>query len=265
MDKDAPSRGKKRSLFWIVLIVLVIMMGALGWQAKSLLQPHEPAPSPAPVWAKVPPVPPPTTIQIPQPSPDDTVASQNSDGSAPQTDSTAAKAIETTGELNQEAHASGAEPKVTAKLTPDEKALEPTDQAGQTAEAKTPELATQSNATPPSADPITTAKKKPAATPAKAATASKQAATPNTAKKQQAPYTIQVGAFRLKTHAMDTMARLDRKGYKPYLFETTSANKKTWYGVRFGQFETRDQAAQALIEFKAKEKMDGIISRSNSF
>lgn len=275
LDKKAPSSEKKRSLFWIVLIFLVMMMGALGWQAKSLLQKPEPAPAPSTVWAKVPPPPAPTTIQIPQPTPDATTASQDKEQPGSQTDGASSRKKVASEPTDKEAPAPGEAPDTTATQEAattttdtkaiDKKVVESVDEAVQ-AVKETADALTPSTETPiRTAETETTqpAQPEPAKAPAPAAPA-KQAAGPEMERKKQAPYTIQVGAFRVKAHAMATKAKLASKGYSSYIYETMGANKKPWYGVRFGQFETRDQANQALAAFKTKEKMDGMVTRSNA-
>lgn len=277
MDKKAPSSEKKRSLFWIVLIVLVMMMGALGWQAKSLLQKPEPAPAPSTVWAKVPPVPPPTTIQIPQSPPDATpheiIDSQDEETSPSETGPPESGGKIAAEPSDSESPASGAapvapaeqavEPVTTAPKALDEKIVQSVDEAVQAVKETTEALTPPPKAPVTAAETETTQPSQPAPEEATApATASKQTAAPEKREKKQAPYTIQVGAFRVKAHATETVAKLARKGYQSYISETMSTGKKPWYEVRFGHFETLEQANRALSTFKTKEKLDGMVARS---
>ena len=79
-----------------------------------------------------------------------------------------------------------------------------------------------------------------------------------------APFNVQVGAYLTGTYADDKMNALKKLGYDAFIFQSTDARKRTWYAVRFGWFTTREEALRALSVFKAKEGMDGIVSRSDA-
>ena len=79
-----------------------------------------------------------------------------------------------------------------------------------------------------------------------------------------ANFTIQVGAFREKAYARQTVVRLQAKGYKAYILESSDARSRIWYFVRFGRFEHREAAAKALSEFQAKEKGSAMIANYKS-
>lgn len=267
MEKVVSPGKKKRPVLWITLVVLVLLVGVLGWQAKSLLPLPSPAPTPAPVRAKVPKQPPPMPIQTPEPAsvpmtadPNiDTTAAMN-DGTIVQTDEgTLTPMAETEPSIEQNAPEPAPQSEAIAP-EPDQESIaenQPLPQSvpTQAAEEQQPAPPTEANPAPTAPSPSSLAST--SAPQSDSATMPPEAIT-------AAPFTIQVGAFLTKTYADDKIAVLSQKGYEPYIFEVTDAKKRSWYAVRFGHFETRDQAAQSLSEFKTKEKMDGIISRSDS-
>ncbi len=78
-----------------------------------------------------------------------------------------------------------------------------------------------------------------------------------------ASYTIQVGAYRTKEYADNKLVQLKKRGYDPFVFQTTDSKQRSWYTVRFGRFESRDEAVVSLSEFKQKEKMTAILALAN--
>jgi len=77
-------------------------------------------------------------------------------------------------------------------------------------------------------------------------------------------YTIQVGAYRNKENADAKMADLQQRGYPAYLFEVTDARQRSFYMVRFGQFDSHQEASETLADFKEKENMQAVIVRAGS-
>ena len=77
-------------------------------------------------------------------------------------------------------------------------------------------------------------------------------------------YTIQVGAYRNKENADAKMADLQQRGYPAYLFEVTDARRRSFYMVRFGQFDGHQEASETLADFKEKENMQAVIVRAGS-
>lgn len=276
LEKEASSSEKKRSLFWIVLIVLVLLMGALGWQAKSLLNAPGPTQKPVAVRAKVPPAPVPTTIPI-TPPPNAETATPNMGGVASEDKGNEPQPASTSDQTEMHTDASDTAPESPIAKDPDLKGAKAPviDKNG-----SEPAIQPDTNAPAPNNKGAADMESVPALASSPTSTASKQK--PDTAMNRDpvepkttssepvplatplAPYTIQVGAFRVKTYADDIMAQLSKGGYAPYIFETADANQKPWYAVRIGHYETRSQATQALLEFKQKEKMDAIISRSDA-
>lgn len=277
-------------------------MVALGWQAKSLLRPPRQATAPAPVRAKVPPAPPVKTIQITDPATAESTTDQSAEELASLTESADSSESTTTEqtslkEMTSDSVAIPAEgtqvAEVATAMDSDTKEQKTTDPAGKTIEEKASNQApapvvNQDQSTLSQTDSTAesglenTAQSQPAPEPLpsqptppeqvlsaktdKAKPAPQQIDSdppPTPTPTPQTPYAVQIGAFRNKAYAVELVAKLAQKGYEPYIFEITGANQKLWYAVRFGHFETRDQAVQALYEFKEKENMDGIISRSD--
>jgi len=60
------------------------------------------------------------------------------------------------------------------------------------------------------------------------------------------------------------MAGLQQRGYAAYLHEVTDAEQRSFYMVRFGQFATREAAAESVDDFMAKEKLKAVIVRAGA-
>ncbi len=58
-------------------------------------------------------------------------------------------------------------------------------------------------------------------------------------------YTIQVSAFQSKEEAQAYAAKLERKGYRPFIVRGEVQGKGTWYRVRMGSFVQEDEALEA--------------------
>lgn len=78
---------------------------------------------------------------------------------------------------------------------------------------------------------------------------------------QRQHFTIQVGAFRQKVYAQQTMNQLQEKGYDTYIFETADTHMRNWYFVRFGKFDNREEAIMTVAEFKQNQKRSAIIAK----
>jgi cell division protein FtsN len=257
-----PSPGKKKSaLLWIGVVVLVTLIGVLGWQAKSLLPLPEPAPARSPIRGKVPPMPSPLPSQTSEPSNE---IAQNSD---PAANGIIARAGEATEPMNPDAPL----PETAAVAEP----IAPEPGQGTISQTQPIPDATIAQSAPQPAEPLGAGEPQPTMTEnghEEAPQPDPTVAEPQTAPAAMAPepvasaaYTIQVGSFRTKTYADKKVATLTQKGYKPFIFEVSDANQRKWYAVRFGRFETSEKAAQFLSEFKKKENIDGIIRRFHSF
>ncbi len=75
-----------------------------------------------------------------------------------------------------------------------------------------------------------------------------------------ARFTIQVGAFREKAYAQQSRIQWQARGYDAYILEVGDASGRRWYFVRFGRFDTHEDAGSFLVEFQNKEKASAMIT-----
>ena len=233
LGKKRSPKKKKRPLVWIGLMGLMILVGALIWQAKSLPIFPEPAPVPVPIRFKVPPMSSTSANQTPEPATDPIESVQAFETTPPRVDGTVTQVAEPPEQNDSQTATAETAPPKTAGIIPD-----------------------------PIAAAVSVSKVLQPVPPASASQADLGATAPGP--DAPAPYTLQVGSYLTQTYAEDLMAALTKKGYEPFIFEVTDVKQRKWYAVRFGQFETYKRAAQSLSEFKDKENMDGIIRRSVS-
>lgn len=78
---------------------------------------------------------------------------------------------------------------------------------------------------------------------------------------QRPQFTIQVGAFREKAYAQKTMNQLQEKGYDVYIHKTADKHMRSWYFVRFGKFDNREEAIISIAEFNQIQKKSAIIAK----
>ena len=93
-------------------------------------------------------------------------------------------------------------------------------------------------------------------------------AEPEVARPAEAPnagtayFSLQVGAFRQKAYAVDTMGKLSKKGFNAFIYEVTDSRQRIWYTVRIGHYNSSKEAASALDQFKQQEKIDAIVTKA---
>lgn len=75
---------------------------------------------------------------------------------------------------------------------------------------------------------------------------------------------IQVGAFDTKEVALSFAKGFEKKGYSTIVLDPLPSDKKPFFRVRIGGFETREKAeeAKARLISEAKRKVDYFITRS---
>jgi cell division protein FtsN len=78
---------------------------------------------------------------------------------------------------------------------------------------------------------------------------------------QRPHFTIQVGAYREKAYAKNTMKQLQEKGYDGYIYETADKHMRSWFFVRFGKFDNREEAIISIAEFKQSQKRSALITK----
>ena len=75
----------------------------------------------------------------------------------------------------------------------------------------------------------------------------------------QGSFTVQVGAFRVRTPAEALRAKLAAAGYEAYLVETESENGAR-YRVRIGAFATRQAAVEAAARLAAERPLSTYVT-----
>ncbi len=75
-------------------------------------------------------------------------------------------------------------------------------------------------------------------------------------------YTVQVGAFRLKTHAIELRDKLRRRGYEAHV---TSAGPRgsRWYRVRVGEYGTRGEARGVVGRLQNQMGLQAHVATAN--
>ena len=58
------------------------------------------------------------------------------------------------------------------------------------------------------------------------------------------------------------IGQLREKGYDAYILEKTDTKRRKWYFVRWGHFQTREDAQHSLSQFNEKENIQAIIALS---
>ncbi|MBT5873352.1 MAG: SPOR domain-containing protein [Candidatus Latescibacteria bacterium] len=66
-------------------------------------------------------------------------------------------------------------------------------------------------------------------------------------------YTIQIGAFRSQANATDLASNYESKGYEPYVLNTTDEGGTSWYSVRLGIYQDKDQARKVADQLLAQD------------
>lgn len=74
-------------------------------------------------------------------------------------------------------------------------------------------------------------------------------------------FTVQVGAFPTRPEAEAMVSRLRESGLSPYLMEADIPGKGTFYRVRIGRFESRDDAKRYLDNLKRETGLPGFVAQ----
>lgn len=73
-------------------------------------------------------------------------------------------------------------------------------------------------------------------------------------------FTVQVGSFQDQAVAEGLMADLSSRGYDAYLTPEQVPGKGTWYRVRMGRFQKREEAEQFSRKVKAEDGVGGFVT-----
>jgi cell division protein FtsN len=77
-------------------------------------------------------------------------------------------------------------------------------------------------------------------------------------------YSLQVGAFLVKSNAERFVAELAREGYKPYILHTTGYRKRHWYAVRIKDYGDLEAAQQDAAAYRKSKGRPAIVTRIES-
>ncbi len=300
MKSQKPRKRKKRTLLWIVLIAVVLLAGAFGLYTQLDLNRPVPVARPAVARGKIPPMAPaPATMPIELPSSQSEnvrsetlpAAAEAVQGSA---DAAAASSRPAIPASEPVVPATEVRQKIDNRIEPENTPTAPpaSSAPGQTdmpesapsgsAAAQEPGAGISGSQLPvdmhdsqtvaslspddrPAADPVA---QQPS--PAQQVVSEPAPSTlPKKAKPQQdpeppAPFSVQVGAYLTKAYADEMAVRLMEKGYNAYILQRTDKKKRVWHLVRFGHFQERKAAAQAMKSFKDQEHMDASVALSNA-
>lgn len=80
----------------------------------------------------------------------------------------------------------------------------------------------------------------------------------------RAPFSVQVGIFKVRENALALLNDLGQKGYDPYIFQTIGDNGEKLFAVRLGDYNTIKDAYAAVTHFKSKEKNSAVVTYINS-
>ncbi len=139
------------------------------------------------------------------------------------------------------------EPQLAAPAQPDTKAAPATAPMGGSGATDSARVKEQ---TPPAIEAPT-----PTPKPASSATAV-------AAKAERPPekYTVQVSAFEEPQAAENLSSHLREKGYRAYTMAKRLPGRGTWYRVRIGRFDTRQEAEEMAAQLERKENLSTFIT-----
>jgi cell division septation protein DedD len=72
-------------------------------------------------------------------------------------------------------------------------------------------------------------------------------------------YSLQIGAFQYEDNARQLAHFLEDKGYQVHIFPWRNSDENKGFKVSIGEYSTQRQAKQALQQFKATEKRNGLV------
>ena len=129
--------------------------------------------------------------------------------------------------------------------------------AAPAAEAPAPAVPAAPVATAPAADPSAIEEPAEPAEPAAPAPAPIQVAAAVMASGEPA-FSLQVGAFAHRENCDAAVAALASRGYQPYVVDL-QGRSRVLHTVRIGRYEDREAAAEALVQFRHKERQAAVI------
>ncbi len=82
--------------------------------------------------------------------------------------------------------------------------------------------------------------------------------------KPKGKFSVQVGSYQSEREAATSLGHWKKKGYSAFVAVGQVPDKGTWYRVRIGGFNNRDDAQKYLQKLKEKEKVSALVVLSNS-
>ena len=77
-------------------------------------------------------------------------------------------------------------------------------------------------------------------------------------------FSLQLGAFRDAKNAHQMQSDLKERGYSANIFSALDSEQREWHTVRIGGFDALASASRAAIDFTGKERIQGLVRRSNA-
>lgn len=86
----------------------------------------------------------------------------------------------------------------------------------------------------------------------------------NEESKEQAGFSLQLGAFQAEDHALKLRDSLKAKGYPVFLFRALDADGHIWHTVRMGHYPDTKKASEAAARFTSKERISAWVRPSDA-
>ncbi|MFZ5564460.1 MAG: SH3 domain-containing protein [Thermodesulfobacteriota bacterium] len=80
----------------------------------------------------------------------------------------------------------------------------------------------------------------------------------------RAPFSVQVGVYKIRENAISMLEELKKKGYDPYIFQTVDDSNEKLYAIRIGDYQTLQDAYAVTTHFQSKENRPAIVTYINS-
>lgn len=80
----------------------------------------------------------------------------------------------------------------------------------------------------------------------------------------RAPFSVQVGVYKIRENALSMLEDLKKQGYDPYIFQTVGETGEKLYAIRVGDYQTLQDAYAVATHFQSKEHKPAIVTYINS-
>jgi cell division septation protein DedD len=72
-------------------------------------------------------------------------------------------------------------------------------------------------------------------------------------------FAVQVGSFLVEDNARRLLDQLESRGYRSTIFRSADNLNRTWYSLRFGEYESQADALRAAADYRAEEKSHAVV------